>query len=411
MLGNSSSQHKMDGKEVVSAAQSKSRNRQGMKGQRIRNVEIKGRQGMKSKHALLVVLVLGLGVICYTNAEDLDLITAIQQRSSMDARDVSAFLQYRMDPPVGVDGLIYLDIAPNPDGDDVILGRMIDADSDWGDDLYGYVYGKSHIVVRSWDESGTCFVGPLTNPTTLTGSYYDEDLGIVVYIVNAVSPPRTLPRYRSWFVETWRDGVADNWVPTDPSWFVDDETYRSPGTGTPGWRGSYYARIYDAAVAGLTYVAEVEASGPSGDDEQTLVFFADPADPEGYCYEFSIIYGPPATFTLKKIIGGVPTNLIGPTPVDADIDPYDNNDLKVVAGMVDEGLKITLYVEEEFQASAIDDTPYTLGVVGVGIHDTTGWGFIEFGRILLHRLTPLLDPPPPAATGQADAKRGTATRF
>jgi hypothetical protein len=258
----------------------------------------------------------------------------------------------------------------------------------------------------------------VANPTTGHGFYYDDvEETILTYNVDAWSPPTTLPEYLSWFWESFRDGEANNWVPTDPSWIVDDSfdfifdnfSYNSYGTGVTGWRGSYYAYQYDTADAGLTFSLNVAGRSLGGDPEQTVVFFADPADPEGYCYEFSIKYGPPATYTLRKVIDDVPTNLIDPT-LSVDIGVNDSNPLMVVADMVAEGLKITLYIDGVFQASVIDTTPYTSGVVGMGIHDETGWGSIGFVEILLYRVTPGLEPPPPEAAKGNGGKPKRARR-
>jgi hypothetical protein len=370
---------------------------------------IKRRLQMKVKLGLFVLIALSFLVIGYDGAigssfsGNMDLITAIQQRSPLD---VSAFLQATWNPPMDNDVLMYIDISPNPYDDDVATGWMIEPNFNAGIDLFGFVL-NNYLVVRSWDESGLCFILRVASPTTVDGFYYDEDEEtILTFNMDAWSPPTTLPEYLSWFWEDFDDGEANNWVPTDPSWIVigdeDDFSYDSFGIGIPGWRGSYYAYQYDAADAGLTYRLEVSGNG-------TLVFFADPADPEGYCYEFSINNSPPATYTLRKIIDDIPTNLIDPTP-SVDIDD-STSDLTVVADMVAEGLKITLYIDDMFQASVIDTTPYTSGVVGIGIHDATGWESIGFDYILLHRLSPGLEPPPPEAVKESSGKPKRANGF
>jgi hypothetical protein len=357
---------------------------------------------MKIYIVLLIVLVLSLWVTGFSSAEDsgdLDLVAAIQQQPLLN---VSAFFQYRMDPPMGDDGLLYMAISPNPSGDDVMEGWVINPNYDYGDSIFGFVY-NNYLIGRDAYMSG-CFAGPVANPTTLGGCYLDEELEtIVTYVYDAWSPPTTLPEYQSWFHEGFEDGVADNWFPTDPLWFVDEGLYTSTGTGAVGWRGSYYARIYDTANAGLTYYVDIDGGSSAGEHELTLVFFADPTDPDGYCYEFSAKYGPPATYRLRKVIGGAPTNLIDPTPSDA-IEINEGLGLKVVTDMVAGGLKITLYINEELQASLIDDAPYTSGVVGIGIHDATGFGEVLFESILLHRLTTYLEQPAHMATEEISGK-------
>ena len=352
---------------------------------------------MKSKLMIATVLALSLWLIgnavaddSWSNSGEGDVITAIQQQSALD---ISAFLQVRPYPPMEEeDMLMYMDISPNPYGDDVMVGWTIQPAYDYGSDSFGFVY-ENHLVGITLEEFA-CFIGPLANPTTFVCLMEPE----VTFLVDLWSPPSTLPLYWSWFWESFWDGEADNWVPTDPSWYADDGHYSSEGTGIPGWRGSYYARIYDTAEAGITYSAgadELTGGSGSSDNEQVIVFFADPVELIRSCYAFSIKYGPPSTYTLRKIAAGAPTNLIDPTPSD-DIDPGGANNLKVVADTVPEGLKITLYINEEFQASVIDDTPYTSGVVGIGIHDKWGDATIDFGSVMLHRLTLNIDPPPEA---------------
>jgi hypothetical protein len=384
----------------------------------MRKIIIAWRLKMKKNPVVLLFLTLSIVLIGYAGAEgsslsgNADLMTAIQQR---DALDVSALLQARwIDPPMVNDTLFYLDISTNPYGDDVAIGWMIEPNYNYGGDLYGFVI-KNHLVGRTWDEYGTCFIIPVVNPTTVDGCFYEEEEEtILTYNMDLWSPPTTLPEYESWFWESFRDEVADNWVPLFGSWVVDDSfedlAYNSYGTGTAGWRGSYYRYLYDTADAEITYSLNVRDVSFSSDNEQTLVVLADPADPAGNCYEFSIKYGPPETYTLRKVSGGVPTNLIDPTQ-SIDIDVYDSNRLTVIADMVAGGLEITLYINDEFQASMIDNsTPHTSGAVGIGIHDTTGWGIISFSEILLHRVTPSLLPPSEAGM-KSGGKAGRAGGF
>ena len=350
---------------------------------------------MKSKLMIATVLALSLWLIgnavaddSWSNSGEGDVITVIQQQSALD---ISAFLQVRPYPPMEEeDMLMYMDISPNPYGDDVMVGWTIQPAYDYGSDSFGFVY-ENHLVGA--DASGmSCFIGPLANPATFSVCLVEPE---ITFLVDLWSPPTFMPLYWSCFWESFRDGEADNWVPTDPSWYVDDG-YRSEGTGIPGWRGSYYARIYDATEAGITYSVQVEKRrGGGSDNEQVIVFFADPVELIRSCYAFSIKFGPPATYTLRMIAAGEPTNLIDPTPSN-DIDPYSSNNMKVVVDTVPEGLTISLYINGAFQASVIDDTPYTSGVVGIGIHDKWGDAEIAFDSILLHRLTVNIDPPPEA---------------
>ena len=299
--------------------------------------------------------------------------------------------------------LVYLKLLPGgPNGDSLLRGWVIVAEEDFGMDLYGLTkYNNLIITSHRGDWGDVTMVGKIGIPLILDWVTSDGEFGTETFTDSI-----THPKFWTCFYESFEDESADNWAGdgsgtwsieyiSDPGEYFENTVLETMGSSTAhtGWRGSYYRRNYDSET-GFTYSVDVREYGIS-ETVQTIVFFADQI-PHQNGYEFSIkkLGSEGGEYSLGKIEYGAKTALIDWTPSPEIYDfYYEWNNLKIVTKGTYSSLDIALYINDEFIAKVTDTSnPYTIGGVGVGCDDPTGFHTVQFDDVTLHRLTDKLEP-------------------